>query len=88
MSRIRSLDGTQTRKQECPYVRKKTIDSHRRSTRSNLTSKLGAAMRLGPDVESDADGGECVEFTFLIARDLSTLYGTTRQVSRVISRLY
>lgn len=45
-------------------------------------------MRLGPDVESDADGGECVEFTFLIARDLSTLYGTTRQVSRVISRLY
>lgn len=44
-------------------------------------------MRLGADVVSDADGGECVESTFLVARDLSTLYGTTLQVSRVMSRL-
>lgn len=54
-------------------MRREKIGSHRRGTRSNLTSKLGAAMRLGADVESDADGGECVEFTFLAARDLSTL---------------
>jgi len=58
-------------------MKRETKGSHRRSTRSNLTSELGAAMRLGADVEVDGDGGECVKFMFLGARDLSTLYDTT-----------
>ena len=87
MSRTRSLDGTRTRKQECPYVKEETKGSHRRSMRSNLTSKLGAAMRLGADVDVDGDGGECVESTFLTARDLSTLYDTTLKYPGSISRL-